>query len=97
MAPGIEWPLLEATRCDGGGCDKERKNGLGHYLTSFISHYEDGGGRSQSLGIKHLYRDQVLRVRIQVVDLVALRENKQERRELEDEFDKAQPERNRGN
>lgn len=42
------------------------------YLTSFISHYEDGCGWAESLGIEHLNGHQVLGVGLQVQDLVAL-------------------------
>lgn len=63
-----------------GGWKRKVVSLLRLYLTSFISHNEDGGGRSQALGIEHLYRDQVLRVRLQVVDLVALQ------RQIEKEY-----------
>lgn len=63
---------------------------FGHYLTSFIRHNENGGGWSQSLGIEHLYWDQVLRVRIQVVYLVVLqgKEEEGEWKDHDDDYDK---------
>lgn len=43
-------------------------------LTSFVGHHQDGGLRSQTLGIEHLHCHLVLRVRLQVLNFMALQE-----------------------